>query len=129
MFEHLGTALRSLRERAGKSLTQVAREAAIGKSQLSLYERGKRLPKLEVLAKLLAALDLEPLALFYLEHVLGQTETPARAAPLDLLRSKRPLPFLGAGELRTFHLILDLLFQSFATMIEKHAQQHTNPEE
>ena len=53
MFERLGLCLRTFRELSGKSQASVAREAGIGKSQLSKYENGKELPKLDSLGKVL----------------------------------------------------------------------------
>ena len=64
MFRNLGRSLTLLREMRGKSQAQVAREAGIGKSQLSKYESGKELPKLDSLEKVLTALDLGPVDLF-----------------------------------------------------------------
>jgi len=70
MFAELGRTLRDLREAAGLSQAEVARKAGMGKSQLSKYERGKELPKLESLERLLAVLGTDPLTLFYTEHLL-----------------------------------------------------------
>ena len=47
MFANLGMTLSLLREIRGKSQSRVAREARIGKSQLSKYENGRELPKLD----------------------------------------------------------------------------------
>ena len=57
MFVNLGRTLSLLRELRGKSQASVAREAGIGKSQLSKYENGKELPKLDSLEKVLIALE------------------------------------------------------------------------
>jgi hypothetical protein len=57
MFQHLGRALVLLRSLRGKSQAEVAREASMGKSQLSKYETGQELPKLESLEKVLRSLD------------------------------------------------------------------------
>ena len=56
MFEHIGLALKVLRELKGVSQAGLARKAGIGKSQLSKYENGKDLPKFDSLEKVLAAL-------------------------------------------------------------------------
>ena len=78
MFRHLGLSLSVLRSLRGKSQSQVAREAGIGKSQLSKYENGKELPKLESLAKILGALQVTPLGFFWAQDLLGRQEGALR---------------------------------------------------
>ena len=58
MFRHLGLALRLLRELRGQSQAQTARQSGIGKSQLSKYENGRDLPKLDSLEKVLTAIGV-----------------------------------------------------------------------
>jgi len=58
MLKNLGLALIVLRGLRGWSQAAVAREARIGKSQLSKYETGSELPKLDSLAKVLTALGV-----------------------------------------------------------------------
>ncbi|HYU32131.1 MAG TPA: helix-turn-helix transcriptional regulator [Thermoanaerobaculia bacterium] len=70
MFAELGRTLRDLREAAGLTQAALARKTCVGKSQLSKYEQGKELPKLETLERLLTALGTDPLTLFYTEHLL-----------------------------------------------------------
>jgi transcriptional regulator with XRE-family HTH domain len=72
MFGHLGLTIMVLRGLRRKTQAQVAREAGIGKSQLSKYENGKELPKLDSLAKILTVLDVTPLGLFYLQDLLDR---------------------------------------------------------
>lgn len=94
MFTNLGHTLSLLRELRGKSQARVAREAGIGKSQLSKYENGKELPKLDSLEKVLIALKVSYFEFFYtlhlvdrraseLEPVNGDGETPG-SEPLPL---------------------------------------------
>jgi transcriptional regulator with XRE-family HTH domain len=64
-FKQVGSALRLVREERGLSLARLAVLSSSGKSQLSKYENGKELPKLDSLARILDALDVEPLTLFY----------------------------------------------------------------
>jgi transcriptional regulator with XRE-family HTH domain len=80
MFINLGKTLSLLRELRGKSQARVAREAGIGKSQLSKYENGKELPKLDSLEKVLKALGVGHFEFFYTLYLVDQ-----RAA--DLVRS------------------------------------------
>src|SRR5690349_11970536 len=65
MFANLGRTLSLLRELRGKSQSRVAREARIGKSQLSKYENGKELPKLDSLEKILRVLKVDMFEFFY----------------------------------------------------------------
>ena len=85
MFAHLGPALVLLRELRGKSQSRMAREAGIGKSQLSLYETGRELPKLDSLERVLTALGVGHLALFSMLDLADR-----RAA--DLFPRKDPSP-------------------------------------
>jgi transcriptional regulator with XRE-family HTH domain len=94
MFTNLGRTLGLLRELRGKSQARVAREAGIGKSQLSKYENGKELPKLDSLEKVLNALDVGHFEFFYTLYLLDD-----RAAELARLaerpqggEERRPLP-------------------------------------
>lgn len=73
-FRQLGPALRIVRERAGLSGVVLARAARIGKSQLSKYETGRELPKLETLSRLLDVLKVAPLRFFYLMHRLDRDD-------------------------------------------------------
>ena len=81
MFLNLGRTLGLLRELRGKSQAGVAREAGIGKSQLSKYENGKELPKLDSLEKVLAALKVGYFEFFYTLYLVD------RRAAADLARS------------------------------------------
>lgn len=65
MFANVGRTLCLLRELRGKSQSRVAREARIGKSQLSKYENGKELPKLDSLEKILRVLKVDMFEFFY----------------------------------------------------------------
>jgi transcriptional regulator with XRE-family HTH domain len=78
MFVNLGRTLSLLRELRGKSQALVAREAGIGKSQLSKYENGKELPKLDSLEKVLNALKVGYFEFFYTLYLVDR-----RAADLE----------------------------------------------
>ena len=111
MFGHVGMGLRLLRERQDKTLRELAAEAGIGKSQLSKYENGKELPKLDSLGKLLRALSVTPEDFFSLTGLLDKKldhlgETPGSDQPV-LSLSLRPLEVSGAFE-RVTNAILDL---------------------
>jgi transcriptional regulator with XRE-family HTH domain len=72
MFVNLGRTLSLLRELRGKSQARVAREAGIGKSQLSKYENGKELPKLDSLEKVLNALKVGYFEFFYTLYLVDR---------------------------------------------------------
>jgi transcriptional regulator with XRE-family HTH domain len=59
-LEHVGPALRHLRQRRGWKQVQLAARSGCTKAQVSAYERGRRLPWLTTLAKLLDALEASP---------------------------------------------------------------------
>ena len=72
MFTNLGRTLSLLRELRGKSQARVAREAGIGKSQLSKYENGKELPKLDSLEKVLNTLKVGYFEFFYTLYLVDR---------------------------------------------------------
>jgi len=72
MFVNLGRTLSLLRELRGKSQAKVAKDAGIGKSQLSKYENGKELPKLDSLEKVLRALEVGHFEFFYTLYLVDQ---------------------------------------------------------
>jgi transcriptional regulator with XRE-family HTH domain len=118
MFRNLGRAISLLREMRGYSQMQLSRSAKIGKSQLSKYEKGRELPKLETLERVLRALEVEPLSFFYtlamLDDLVEQLDAPAHERPplpppnlpLSLLQpSLGQLFSMSVGQLvRLYHL-------------------------
>src|SRR5262245_45463790 len=78
MFVNLGRTLSLLRELRGKSQARVAREAGIGKSQLSKYENGKELPKLDSLEKVLNALRVGYFEFFYTLYLVDRRAADLR---------------------------------------------------
>lgn len=75
MFDNVGKTLTLLRELRGRSQAWVAKEAAVGKSQLSKYENGKELPKLDSLEKVLLALDVGHFEFFYTLYLVDRRAT------------------------------------------------------
>lgn len=81
MFANVGRTLSLLRELRGKSQSRVAKEAGIGKSQLSKYENGRELPKLDSLEKVLNVLKVGQFEFFYTLHLVdGRAAALARSA-------------------------------------------------
>jgi transcriptional regulator with XRE-family HTH domain len=118
MFERLGLCLRTFRELTGKSQASVAREAGIGKSQLSKYENGKELPKLDSLGKVLAALEISPLTFFYGIAVLEKGFDPSRAVGAELLRSGSTGPLFRAQEVVGFRSLFEQFLSVFEMAVE-----------
>jgi transcriptional regulator with XRE-family HTH domain len=89
-FEQIGPTLIMLRARAGLSAASVARMARVGKSQISKYEKGKESPKFPSLARILDALNVEPLTFFYYLHAISRGVTDERLRiELTLIESGR----------------------------------------
>jgi transcriptional regulator with XRE-family HTH domain len=112
MFAELGRTLRILRESAGLSQAELASRAGLGKSQVSKYERGKELPQLVSLAKLLEALEAEPLTFFYTEHLLKHR---AEISPIGILITTTPL--LDDPALETFRSVFGHLLKTFEILM------------
>ena len=74
MFRNLGKTLSLLRELRGKSQSEVARAAGVGKSQISKYETGRELPKLDSMSRLLEALEIEPFVFFQTLALVDERE-------------------------------------------------------
>lgn len=66
MFKHSGQVLRILREWSGKTQEDLSHEARIGKSKISAYERGHRVPEAAILERLLTSMDADLLLYAYL---------------------------------------------------------------
>ena len=78
LFQNLGPALRLLRDMKGKRQYQVADDAGISKPLLSAYETGKQKPSLEVLGRIIEALDSN---LVDLHQALQEAVPPPEAPP------------------------------------------------
>jgi transcriptional regulator with XRE-family HTH domain len=96
-FSQLGLALIILREKAGLTARALADKTAMGKSQLSKYEKGRESPKLETLARLLDVLNVEPLAFFYLMQLLHRGASEGRL-DIELVLSGATKAAAGGGE-------------------------------
>ncbi|HEX4962482.1 MAG TPA: helix-turn-helix transcriptional regulator [Thermoanaerobaculia bacterium] len=83
MFQNLGKTLLFLREFRGMSQAQLARAAKVGKSQLSKYESGRELPKLDSIAKILTALGTSTLDLFTTLHFVNQRVAALSGSPSE----------------------------------------------
>ena len=118
MFERLGLCLRTFRELTGKSQASVAREAGIGKSQLSKYETGKELPKLDSLGKVLSVLEISPLTFFYGISVLEKGFDPSFGVGAELLRSDSTGPLFRAQEAAGLRSLFEQFLSVFEAAVE-----------
>lgn len=116
-FEQLGPVLALYRRRCGLSGAALAVLAQTGKSQLSKYESGKELPKLETLARILDSLGIEPIGFFYTAHQMSsRTPDIETALALDLV-SAPPTGLLSPQEEAGFQRVLaDLLILHRVTL-------------
>lgn len=110
MFDRLGLTLKVLREMSGMSQAALAQKARLGKSQLSKYESGRELPKLDSLARLLEALDTTALQLFYVHDLLEKARDPGDGTAAALLRQHAGGPLFAAEEASRYrHLFNEFL--------------------
>lgn len=58
--EQFGANLSRLREQAGITQEEIAFRASLHRTEIGLLERGGRIPKIDTLAKLAGALEVEP---------------------------------------------------------------------
>jgi transcriptional regulator with XRE-family HTH domain len=133
MFDNLGRALYLIRDLRGLSQAEVARRAGIGKSQLSKYESGKELPKLESLRKVLKVLEIGPFEIFYTMHLID-----LQALKLDLtqeakLQALPPLVFPIQGVIgdsteeafqRLFKEVISLYHSVFIDKLKELPRKH-----
>lgn len=62
--EQFGANLSRLREQSGVTQEELAFRASLHRTEIGLLERGGRLPRIDTLAKLAGALEVDPGALF-----------------------------------------------------------------
>jgi transcriptional regulator with XRE-family HTH domain len=144
MFVNLGRTLSLLRELRGKSQANVAREAGIGKSQLSKYENGKELPKLDSLEKVLIALEVGYFEFFYTLHIVDRRAADLeRAAERQAASPEEPgdgeplyVPPLGEGNAsltgttdQAFSQVFTDLLVLYRRVFEQRIRSAVQPEE
>jgi transcriptional regulator with XRE-family HTH domain len=109
----VGSALRLVREERGLSIARLAELSSSGKSQLSKYENGKELPKLDSLARILDALGVEPLTLFYWADRLARGVLEADIGE-EILRSETRR---DSGS-QTFKQLFDCVLEAHKEYVE-----------
>jgi len=117
VFSNLGKAISLLRLLRGKSQASLAHEAGIGNGQLSKYESGKELPRLDSLEKVLTALGVGYLELFHALKRIDRTATSLRGEPRDEIDS--PWTTLLAPEAQAaFERVFTMLVRLQREMVE-----------
>ena len=117
MFSRVGLALKVLREISGTSQAALARKAKIGKSQLSKYENGREFPKLDSLEKLLEALNVRPVVLFYLTDSLDRVGTEDHIVERVLLTAESGA-LISKGEQEAFAKVIMEVMGIFRAQLE-----------
>lgn len=116
MFQHIGLALRILREWRGKNVRELAAAAGMGKSQLSKYENGRELPKLASLEKLLHALAIRAVDFFSLVTVLDDRLASLTKVPQEPRASEC---FLSPETKRAFETLSQAIFDLHRAIVEE----------
>ncbi len=126
MFVNLGRTLSLLRELRGKSQARVAREAGIGKSQLSKYENGKELPKLDSLEKVLNVLEVGHFEFFYTLYLVDRRAADlSRPRTETLVEEGEPPPPPDPVPIRDDHIHLPPFLQGHPLLAESTDQAFT----
>lgn len=126
MFINLGRTLSLLRELRGKSQARVAREAGIGKSQLSKYENGKELPKLDSLEKVLNVLEVGHFEFFYTLYLVDRRAADLSRPSAEACEEGEPPPAIpDAVPIRDDHIHLPPFLQGHPLLSESTDQAFT----
>jgi transcriptional regulator with XRE-family HTH domain len=83
MFENIGKALAIVRQERGLSQQQLADRSVMGRAQLSRYESGRELMRLDTLEKMLKVLKVEPDKFFRLMTSLDESLEAPFDGPVD----------------------------------------------
>lgn len=89
-FRNLGLALVVVRQLSGQTQDALAGQAGFSKSQLSKYEKGKNLPKLESLERVLEVLGLTPWAFFKVMDMLDAMSNGMDGEGLEVVKGLIP---------------------------------------
>ena len=95
---NFGRAIRIVRTAHGMNKAELARQLTIGASHLSLIERGKRKPSVEVLDEISTALRIPPHLLTLLASETGDLEDPKNAEHVGELARSLVRVLVAAGE-------------------------------
>ena len=117
---NVGRALTLVREFRGLSQAELARQAGVGKSQLSKYQSGRELPKLDSLSRLLTALRIGFLELFYIVRLLDdlESELGSKAGVSCEFLMLQDAQFFDSEVRNAFRGLLDQALELFKALIE-----------
>jgi len=122
---NFGRTLRLIRELKGLGQAELARRAGVGKGQLSKYETGKELPKLDSLVRLLDQLGVTLFSFFYTLHIIDERASSlneAGAPNLVHLPGLEPLSeILRKGVHEIIGKVIDLYTNLHADLILRSA--------
>jgi transcriptional regulator with XRE-family HTH domain len=96
IYRNVPRAITLIRELRGLDQAQAALRAGIGKSQMSKYESGKELPKLDTLATVLEGLKVGVFEFWYTVYLINAGEAQIDSKEGTFL-TPPPLPLGGAG--------------------------------
>jgi transcriptional regulator with XRE-family HTH domain len=107
----------------GYSQLALSRRARIGKSQLCKYERGRELPKMETLEKVLSALEVPPISFFYTVAMLDDliAKLDGGAAAKGSVPVLLPLTTIQPGLGETFALTMRQLMRLYHLQLQVQA--------
>ena len=114
MFDNVSRTLSLLRDLRGKSQAGLAKDAGIGKSQLSKYETGKELPKFDSLEKVLNALGIGYSEFFYALHLVDRLSAEVEVADARGSEATPELPLHGTLPLEGTSLLAETTRQAFS---------------
>lgn len=121
LFANVGRTLALLRNLRGLSQASLARKAGVGKSQLSKYENGKELPKLDSLGKLLRVLGVGSIQFFFAMSMVDQcaSSLEGQLRPEDSLELMGLLRPLSAPLDQAFSRVLSELLALYRTTFQQ----------
>lgn len=116
-FRNIGKALAILRQKKGLSQAEFAEICEIGRSQVSRYEAGRELMKLETLEKILTRLTVEPDDFFRFLRTLDEASVPHQERARNRIEDRQL-----ADAFQNLHSAIDELRQVVERSIEPAAQ-------
>jgi transcriptional regulator with XRE-family HTH domain len=137
MFNNIPLTLSLLRELRKKSQAGLAKDAKIGKSQLSKYETGRELPKFDSLEKVLNALEISYPEFFYALHLVDRLSAgvlndrsagASKNQPLSMLSLAEGPSLLGENTRQAFSQVFSDLLLLHHRMIEQMVLSSGSPQ-
>ena len=117
MFRNLGQSLRLCREFRGLGQKEVAKRARVGKSQLSKYERGTELPRLDTLERVLNSLNVGCLEFFYTLQAIDHGEHSKGSDSWILMLGSTGSSILDSSTQKAFQLVMGDLLKLYGNVL------------